>query len=63
MVVNHAHKFVINNQDIISRPEGGKSGKDQKIENLLSKFEPETNILDRRILYEVTRMRIKEDEF
>ena len=33
------------------------------IETLLKKFEPETDPLDRRILYEITRMRLHEDEF
>ena len=30
---------------------------------LLKKFEPENDPLDRRILYEVTRMRLNEDDF
>ncbi len=33
------------------------------IEKLLNNFEPETDPLDRRIFYEVTRMRLNEDEF
>ena len=33
------------------------------IEMLLKNFEPETDPLDRRIFYEVTRVRLNEDEF
>ncbi len=33
------------------------------LEMLLKKFEPETDLLDRRILYEVARMRLNEEEF
>lgn len=36
---------------------------DKAIEKLLQNFEPETDPLDRRILYEVTKMRLNQDEF
>ena len=68
--VNHSHRFVINDQDILCEDgqmaRGDKSGKEREeaeMKLMLSKFEPGTNLLDRRILYEVTRMRINQDEF
>ncbi len=33
------------------------------IEKFFDKFEPESDILDRRILYEVTKMRVNGDDF
>ncbi len=59
--MKHAHKFVINDQDIIEKPERDDApdeGTDAVIEKLLNNFEPETDPLDRRIFYEVTRMRL-----
>ncbi len=64
--MKHAHKFVINDQDIIEKPERGDApdeGTGAVIEKLLNNFEPETDPLDRRLLYEVTKMRLNEDEF
>ena len=69
--MNHSHKFVINDQDILCMDElnargdksSGKQREEAEMQLMLSKFAPETNSLDRRILYEVTRMRINQDEF
>ncbi len=64
--MDHTHKFVINDQDIIEKSEKDDApdvDTEAVIEKLLKNFEPETDLLDRRILYEVTRMRLNEDEF
>ncbi len=64
--MDHTHKFVINDQDIIEKSEKDDApdvDTEAVIEMLLKNFEPETDLLDRRILYEVTRMRLNEDEF
>ncbi len=62
--VNHASKFVIHDAQRPRRdlnpPRKERSFDSAKI---LEKFKPESSVLDRRILYEITQILLDKDEF
>ena len=62
--VTYGHKYVINDKDINKKVIEADTKRDtEAISKVLIGFDPDINPIDRRILYEVTRMRLHEDEF
>ena len=66
--INYGHKFVISNRDIV-KAERADFDKKQKLSSLMTEhelldgFDPLSCETDRRILHEVTGMRLFNDEF
>ena len=71
--VDHSHKFVISDQDILTTNKGSaKRGAESVEENeneariiklILGMFDPVDDQLDRRLLYEVSGLKFDKDEF
>ena len=66
--INYGHKFVISNRDIV-KAKRADFEKKQKVSSLMTEqelldgFDPLSCETDRRILHEVTGMRLFNDEF
>ena len=62
--INHSSKFVIQNAQRPRRdPNPPRKERSFDSAKILEKFEPESNVLDRLILYEITQILLDKDEF
>ena len=57
LAINHSHKYVITYQDT------QRTSKIETSPDIMEGFDPDNNEQDRRMLYEVTGMRLNRDEF
>ena len=67
--VKHAHKFVIADQDLASAArtdpfeQAASADLEAVAQKILAGFDPESDKMDRRLLYEITGLRLATDEF
>ena len=66
--INFSNKYVITNKDVQQDTLAKKKDKpaetfDENVSKILTGFDPENNLQDRRILFEVTHMRVSRDDF
>ena len=66
--VKYSRKYVISNKDIQEQREGTKVNhysRDSSVsaESLLRSFDPDSQEADRRLIYEITGLRLNADEF
>ena len=66
--LDYSYKYVITDHDV-ARDLGGKQKEiqppsaEKKIETVLGGFDPLSDLMDRRLLFEVTGIRLYKDEF
>ena len=66
--LDYSHKYVITDHDV-SKALGGQQQEaeeptaEKKMETVLNGFDPVSDLTDRRLLYEVTGIRLYKDEF
>ena len=66
--LNYSYKYVITDHDVAqalggNQREAEEPTAEKKIETVLSGFDPGSDLTDRRLLYEVTGIRLYKEEF
>ena len=66
--LDYSHKYVITDHDVAealggNQKEAEEPVAEKKIETVLSGFDPVSDLTDRRLLYEVTGIRLFKEEF